>query len=561
MKKLDFIIIGAQKCASTYLQNCINEHPEICIPKGETPYFEDPDFTQLGPNYLSKLFNGNINQKFGIKRPQYIGKSEVVKRIFDHNPNVKIIAVLRNPIERALSAYFHYIESDFFHAKRPEVGLREIISKNTNKKYPRSQEVLEFGRYNMYLSEYWKLFPKNNIKVFFVDDFINNPQKIYSEIYRFLGVNDNFRPKKINTRPLQSVKNISRLKFLTLSSRYTTNYNKEHTRLYQKKSLFYAALYKSYRVIDSVIFSRVFKTDDSDISSDLKHQLYKFYENDLFQLSKQLDKDLSGWSYPKNEILPFSIVIPSLNSEKYIDIALSSLKDQSLQNYEIIVCDGGSTDATLEKVRRFNFKNIKILNIKDKGIPVALNKGFDSARGEILCWLNSDDKFVHSNVLAEIFDEYNKRKFEVLYCHSQVIDKDDKVLNKIFAFTPSRGHNIKSSNLFTGSTFFTKKSWEYFGGFSNQYKYSFETEIYLFFSKYYRPKILNIFAGAFRKHGKGVSDVYYKEMKLERMKILEGTKKNIQLLYFVDRLYQHISNGNIMSVIKNYLKKKLYKCK
>ena len=98
MSKLpDFVIIGAQKSASSFMQLCLADHPDIYIPEGETPFFESPDYEQGDIHEIEELFEGRSEKCLGIKRPNYIGKAEVPNRILKHLPNAKLIAILRNP--------------------------------------------------------------------------------------------------------------------------------------------------------------------------------------------------------------------------------------------------------------------------------------------------------------------------------------------------------------------------------------------------------------------------------------------------------------------------------
>ena len=87
----------------------ISQHPEIWMPRGETPYFEDPDYHQSTPDEFLSQFPHESGKLIGIKRPNYIGKPEAPERIETDLPDARLIAVLRDPADRAISAYFHQI--------------------------------------------------------------------------------------------------------------------------------------------------------------------------------------------------------------------------------------------------------------------------------------------------------------------------------------------------------------------------------------------------------------------------------------------------------------------
>jgi glycosyltransferase involved in cell wall biosynthesis len=128
----------------------------------------------------------------------------------------------------------------------------------------------------------------------------------------------------------------------------------------------------------------------------------------------------------------FSIVTPSFNQADFIVEALESVRSQNADNYEHLVIDGVSTDGTVELLRKYapnkEQNNMFWISEKDTGQSEALNKGFQRAKGEIIGWLNSDDRY-----RPDCF-EYVVRAFEenpdvdVFYGDYLMMDAVGKVL-------------------------------------------------------------------------------------------------------------------------------------
>ena len=89
--------------------------------------------------------------------------------------------------------------------------------------------------------------------------------------------------------------------------------------------------------------------------------------------------------------MKISVLTPSYNSGKYLQRAIDSVLKQSYTNYEHIISDGGSTDDSIEIIKKY--KDIIYVSEKDKGQSDAMNKAFEMSKGEIIVYLNADDEF------------------------------------------------------------------------------------------------------------------------------------------------------------------------
>lgn len=293
----NFLIIGAQKSATTFLQICLNDHPDIYLPNGETSFFESPDYEQSVIRDLERIFDEKSEKCLGIKRPNYIGKPEVPKRILSHLPNAKLIAVLRNPIDRAISAYYHNVKYGFIPPINVEIGLRKLISDPSfSAKFRRSPEIIEFGYYYKYLRKYEHYINNNQLLVFLHEDILSKPLESVQKAYDFLGVSNTFIPSSLSLRPQKVLYNLPRLKFVSLRNNFLYVYNQDRTRLFVKNRTFIDKwIVRAITILDRGILSKFLVNNKPKVSSELQKILFEIYAGDIESLEGFIGKDLSAW--------------------------------------------------------------------------------------------------------------------------------------------------------------------------------------------------------------------------------------------------------------------------
>jgi len=105
-----------------------------------------------------------------------------------------------------------------------------------------------------------------------------------------------------------------------------------------------------------------------------------------------------------------SIITPTFNQVDYIEQTILSVINQDYPNIEYIIIDGGSTDGTVEIIKKYENRINYWISEKDNGLYDAINKGFKIANGEILAWLNSDDIYLPKALftVAEIFSSFHE---------------------------------------------------------------------------------------------------------------------------------------------------------
>ncbi|MHA1384504.1 MAG: glycosyltransferase family 2 protein [Candidatus Helarchaeota archaeon] len=124
-----------------------------------------------------------------------------------------------------------------------------------------------------------------------------------------------------------------------------------------------------------------------------------------------------------------SVVTPSLNQGQFIEQTILSVKNQHYPNIEHIIIDGGSTDNTLDIIKKYeDTYNMCWISESDKGQADAINKGFKMARGEIIGWLNSDDVYFDSEVIFTIARAFSIYDVDIIYGDAIKINEKNKLM-------------------------------------------------------------------------------------------------------------------------------------
>lgn len=292
----NFLIIGAQKCGTTSIYHYLNQHPEVFLPSVKEPeYFTfNPEKTVILENipklkkicitdfndYIALFQDATTETAIGEASPTYLYGSTTCKRIKEKFPDIKHIAVLRNPTKRAFSHFQHNTNRGIEPINSFEMAI-SAESKRINNGWPLHWHYLENGFYHKHLMNYYKTFPKKNIKIIIFEEFISDPQKSLEEICRFLGVHSDFvfdtnLKYAISGKPV-----LKSLNWLLLKP----NFFKRHLR-----GVLPVGLTRKLKYMYSQKLLIKQKIDPST-----ERNIAKLYKDDINNLSLLLNKDLSIW--------------------------------------------------------------------------------------------------------------------------------------------------------------------------------------------------------------------------------------------------------------------------
>ena len=134
--------------------------------------------------------------------------------------------------------------------------------------------------------------------------------------------------------------------------------------------------------------------------------------------------------------MKISIITIVYNRVHCISDCIESVLNQTYNNIEYLVIDGGSTDGTQQKIARYKERIDYYSSEKDEGIFDALNKGIKNATGDVIGILNSDDFFFHKDTLKNIANSFESSNADLVYAKGLFVDKENP--NRIKRIYPSR---------------------------------------------------------------------------------------------------------------------------
>jgi len=203
----NFIIIGAQKSGTTSLKFYLNQHPDIYMPKSRINFFDKPKNYSKGIKWYEKNFDCcNSENCIGEKTTEYLHPfSKIVsERIFNTLPNVKLIALLRNPVERAYSHYWHNringLEPLSF---EKALKLEEERIKLDYEIYNRKMALYSYkyrGKYIEHIKRFAHFFKKEKMLFLLTDNLKNHREETLIKVFRFLGVKENIHINDLSER-------------------------------------------------------------------------------------------------------------------------------------------------------------------------------------------------------------------------------------------------------------------------------------------------------------------------------------------------------------------------
>ncbi len=175
-----------------------------------------------------------------------------------------------------------------------------------------------------------------------------------------------------------------------------------------------------------------------------------------------------------------TIITPSYNQAPYLEETINSVLGQTYPNIEYLIMDGGSTDGSVEIIKRYQKKLAHWVSEKDRGQTDAINKGFALAQGEILAWLNSDDTLLPNAVEEAVQFLREHEDVGLVYGDAHYIDEIGRVIGQF----PAAQTDLKRLqrgyvHIPQQASFFRKSIWDQVGPLDPEFFFAMDYDLWV----------------------------------------------------------------------------------
>lgn len=294
----DFLIIGAAKAGTSSLYHYLKQHPQVYMSPVKEPKFfalegEALDFA--GPRDQERMARGSITNfqdycalfqdysgevAVGEASTLYLYSSTAAERIQHYIPHAKLIAILRNPVERAYSNYLHMIRNDTETLADFTQALKEEEIRIQNNWMP-FWHYRQRGFYYAQLRRYYDLFDRDQIRIYLYEDLVADSPGLMRNIFQFISVDDSFCPDMSVKHNISGVPKNKVLHNLLIRSNPLKS---------AIKPLLPSRM--SSRIAEKV---RVRNLKKPSFDEEARLQLIETYRDDIVKLQELIDRDVSSW--------------------------------------------------------------------------------------------------------------------------------------------------------------------------------------------------------------------------------------------------------------------------
>ncbi|MEK6282004.1 MAG: glycosyltransferase family 2 protein [Acidobacteriota bacterium] len=237
-----------------------------------------------------------------------------------------------------------------------------------------------------------------------------------------------------------------------------------------------------------------------------------------------------------------SVVTPSYNQSQFIERTILSVLNQGYEDIEYIVMDGGSTDGTVEILRKYSDRIIW-KSERDRGQSDAINQGLKMATGDILAYLNSDDTYEPNAIsrVVEFFQKHPEKKW--VYGKCRIINEPDQEIRKpitLYKNLLSKNYNYRkllTENFISQpATFWKRELLSEFGYFNENEHLCMDYEYWLRIGQTHPAGVINEYLANFRYYANSKSGSTVKKMFQDKLRLARQYGAGYPFALFLHRI-------------------------
>lgn len=259
-----------------------------------------------------------------------------------------------------------------------------------------------------------------------------------------------------------------------------------------------------------------------------------------------------------SELPRITVVTPSYNQAAFLERTIRSVLDQGYQNLEYIIIDGGSTDGSVDIIRRYADRLAFWVSEPDRGQTDAINKGLRRATGEWVAWQNSDDIY-YPGAFHDLAAAAAKHpQAGLIIGDMMLIDEHDHPLRDIRYVKPSYRASLAEGMLLANqASFWRRRIQAEIGLLDESMNYAFDYEWFLRLTEHCQGAHVNRIWGALRRHGETKTSNYAPRFAEEQARILAGREmpRWNRRLYMLRRLGLMLADGHVSYVLRGLVRR------
>jgi sulfotransferase family protein len=304
----NFLIIGSAKCGTTSLYSYLYQHPQVFMSTPKEPTFfgnEGPELLYNGPHdedrayhsktitdlktYTALFDNAKDAKAIGEASIFYMYLPKAPEQIKKYVPRAKMFAILRNPADRAYSAYLHAVRQGR-ERRSFEEGLK-LEPERIRQKWNPLWHFKAMGFYAEQVKRFYDMFGREQVRIYLYEDLQNAPLQLIKEVLDVLEVDSSFVPDMSKRFKESHVPKIPAVEMILHKTKYQISVSAQHL----PERIRWRTQYVK-RAIDRV--SDVNRMKPPRIPAEIRMRLLDEYRDDILRLGDLLRRDLTHWCNP-----------------------------------------------------------------------------------------------------------------------------------------------------------------------------------------------------------------------------------------------------------------------